>query len=116
MKSYLPRYLSSSSGATGGEEGDSVLMKGRTRTSVESLPGELDGGIYDACVANILAQPLCGLVETIARMVKPGGGIGLSGILSYQADMVIDSYREYFDHVKVAEEREGWILITGTRK
>ena len=73
--------------------------------------------MYDLCAANILAAPLATLASTIARLVKsPGGEVGLSGILTSQADMVISAYGEYFDDVKVAGEDGGWVLITGRRK
>lgn len=92
---------------------------GTTETTVtrdEILPQELDGPIYDACVANILADPLIMLSKRLAGMIRPGGRIGLSGILSEQGEEVVEAYLEYFDDVKVAHELNGWVLVTGTRK
>ena len=72
--------------------------------------------IYDLCAVNILAQPLIGLAPTIASLVKSGGEIGLSGVLSSQATSVVEAYKEFFDDVKVAGEENGWVLITGQRR
>jgi len=110
MKSYLPRSLGDD------DESASVIMKALHRTTTDVLPESLDGPRYDACAANILAGPLRSLVKTIAGMVRSGGRIGLSGILSYQADDVVQAYSELFDDVKVEREQAGWVLITGTRK
>ena len=110
MQSFLPGKLDEDI------ESASVIMKARARTDEKSLPNDLDGAIYDACAANILAGPLIGLVEGIASMIKPGGKLGLSGILKYQANDVVEAYSNFFDDVQVAKELEGWVLITGTRK
>jgi ribosomal protein L11 methyltransferase len=110
MKSFLPSSFGND------DESASLIMKAVNRSSVESLPEELDGQRYDACVANILAGPLIGLADTIAGMVKEGGKIGLSGILEWQSDDVIKAYSEHFDDVKVEDTSRGWVLITGERK
>ena len=86
------------------------------RATVDMLPENLDSQIFDACAANILAGPLISLAETIANMVKPGGYIGLSGILEWQSDDVVEAYSEYFDNVRVEETSRGWVLISGQRK
>lgn len=41
-------------------------------------------GKYDIVIANILLNPLLDLAENIISYVKPGGVVGLSGILSEQ--------------------------------
>jgi len=109
MKSYLPPLEE-----TEDSESKSLLMKAHQISDSEILQD--DGMLYDACVANILAGPLVTLAPTLASMVKPNGYLGLSGILEPQAEMVMDAYSEYFDNVKVENERGGWILIAGTRK
>lgn len=110
MKSYLPRNLGSD------DESASLIMKAMQRSAVDILPEEMDKQIFDACAANILAGPLISLAKTIADMVKPGGRIGLSGILEWQSDDVIEAYSEFFDNVKVDETSRGWCLISGQRK
>jgi len=114
MRSYLPPAKLLSDG--GDSESASVMMRGQVRAeNVESLPQKWDGPIFDACAANILAGPLIGLAGTISSMVRPGGRLGLSGVLKNQAEKVVEAYSEYFEHVEVAGEEGGWVLITGTR-
>ncbi|MFT6073339.1 MAG: ribosomal protein L11 methyltransferase [Yoonia sp.] len=52
----------------------------------------VDGGPYDLIFANILKGPLIGLAPDIARNVKAGGYVILSGILNEQANDVIAVY------------------------
>lgn len=67
-------------------------------------------------LSNILAGPLISLSETIASMLKPGAKIGLSGILAWQGEDVVEAYSEYFNDVKVEKEKGGWVLVSGTKK
>lgn len=83
---------------------------------VQGLPNELNGQIYDLCVANILPKALTTLGSVIAGMVKPGKEIALSGIRDHQANDIIQIYSAYFNDCKVDREKEGWVLIRGTRK
>jgi|EP00979_Chaetoceros_neogracilis_P016258 ribosomal protein L11 methyltransferase len=110
MKNYMPRQLGSD------DESASLIMKAMQRAKVEFLPEEMDGPRFDACAANILAGPLCSLAETIANMLRPGARLGLSGILEWQGEDVVEAYIEYFDDVKVEKEKGGWVLVTGIRK
>lgn len=110
MKNYLPSDLGQD------DESASLIMKAIQRASVETLPEEFDGAVFDACAANILAGPLCSLCEPIAEKLKPGAPIGLSGILEWQGEDVVEKYAEYFDNVKIEKEKNGWVLVTGTRK
>lgn len=68
----------------------------------------------DALLANILAAPLITLAPTLARRVRPGGHIVLSGILQRQADGVSAAYAHWFD-MDAPVLREGWALVTGRR-
>jgi len=110
MQSYLPRHLG------GDDESASLIMKAMKRSAAPVLPEELDGPFFDACAANILAGPLISLAGTLASMLKPGAPLGLSGILAWQGEDVVEAYSELFDDVKVEKEKGGWILVTGTRK
>lgn len=110
MRSYLPRTLGND------DESASLIMKAMQKASVETLPEELDGAHFDACAANILAGPLISLAETIAGMMRPGAKLGLSGILSWQGEDVVEAYSEFFDDMKVEKEKGGWVLVSGTRK
>jgi len=110
MNNYLPPLEE-----TEDSESKSILMKGHQKGQQEVLPEGLNAPIYDALVANILAAPLVTLSKTIAGLVKQNGFLGLSGILSQQGDAVVNAYSTFFDDVKIAEELNGWVLVTGTR-
>jgi ribosomal protein L11 methyltransferase len=49
----------------------------------------------DLVLANILAKPLCRLSRAIARAVKPGGVVVLSGLLAEQETQVRAAYRAH---------------------
>ena len=68
----------------------------------------------DVVVANILANPLTVLAPLLCGLTRSGGRIALSGILAAQTDMVRAAYRPAFE-LEVAGERDGWVLLTGTR-
>jgi ribosomal protein L11 methyltransferase len=69
----------------------------------------------DVVVANILANPLIVLAPLLMSMTRKGGYIALSGILTDQVEEVERIYRQWFE-MRIAGEREGWVLLTGTRK
>ncbi len=68
----------------------------------------------DIVVANILANPLTVLAPLLCRLTRSGGRIALSGILAAQTEMVRAAYRPAFE-LEVSCERDGWVLLTGTR-
>lgn len=70
---------------------------------------------FDILVANILTNPLCVLAPLLSSLVLPQGKLGLSGILKEQTEQVFAAYRSTFD-LEVADEQEGWVLITGQRR
>ncbi|WP_251978509.1 50S ribosomal protein L11 methyltransferase [Salinicola avicenniae] len=78
-------------------------------------PEKLGQGRFDVVVANILAAPLIELAADIAGRVAPGSLIALSGILSAQADSVLDAYRAQGLYMDEPVEKDGWILLTGRR-
>ena len=69
----------------------------------------------DIVIANILAGPLVDLVDAIVAPLKPGGRIGLSGILSQQAQSVADAYADII-HFDPITEKDGWVCLSGYRK
>ena len=69
----------------------------------------------DIVVANILSSALSVLAPIIAKACKPQGKIALSGILKEQVEMLTEIYSAWFNLNKPIE-REGWILISGTKK
>lgn len=75
-------------------------------------PGNLSA---DVVVANILAGPLRELAPLITTLPKPGGLLGLSGILASQAENVAAAYVDACSLDPVAEKDE-WCRITGRRR
>ncbi|MGN1282124.1 MAG: 50S ribosomal protein L11 methyltransferase [Succinivibrio sp.] len=75
----------------------------------------LSVGKSPVTVANILAGPLAELEPVIAQLTETGGLLALSGILTEQADSVIEAYSKDFVMNKV-QSLEGWALLTGTRR
>jgi len=69
----------------------------------------------DILVANILAGPLHELAPRFAGLLKRGGALALSGILSGQEHDLLARFAESFDDL-VTVEREGWVRISAERR
>lgn len=68
-------------------------------------------GPFDLIVANILAKPLMRMAPDMARFVRTGGSIVLSGILERQRNAVLAAYvGQEFRHVRTLW-REGWVTL-----
>ncbi|OHV90766.1 50S ribosomal protein L11 methyltransferase [Mesorhizobium sp. ORS 3428] len=66
---------------------------------------------FDLIVANILARPLMRLAPEMAKHIRLGGSLVLSGILDRQRDAVISAYvGQSFRHARTLH-REGWVTI-----
>lgn len=80
-----------------------------------SLPERAELEPSDYVVANILAGPLVSLAPTLLPLLKSGGRLCLSGILTSQVDAVIEAYSHLieFDH---HAQREEWSCIAGYKK
>jgi len=70
---------------------------------------------YPVVLANILATPLKMLAPLLAGHVKPGGHLVLAGILARQEQELKDAYAEVGLQLQVANEEEGWILMTARK-
>ena len=79
------------------------------------FPDELDAESADLVIANILANPLIDLADTLAGQVTFAGHIVLTGILAEQAANVMTAYRSWFDF-RDPVEREGWVLLEGVKR
>ena len=79
------------------------------------LPEKAPAMEADLLVANILAGPLVQLAPTLTKLIKTGGKLVLSGLLTQQEDEIREAYGESFNLDPVAE-KEGWIRITGTKQ
>lgn len=69
----------------------------------------------DIVVANILSNPLIMLAPILAQAVRHGGQIVLSGILQEQTEEVKTIYQQWLEMQK-ANEKEGWVLLTGVKR
>jgi len=76
----------------------------------------IDGQTFDLIVANILAPILIQLAPELEKRLESGGRIALSGVVEQQAYQVVDAYKKLFQDVKVEEEEDGWVLITGIKR
>ncbi len=79
------------------------------------LPNDFNKEPVDILIANILAQPLVDFAPLFASLVNPNGKILLSGILTEQAESVINAYNPWFNMGKPMIKEE-WICIEGIRK
>ncbi|MBS1144821.1 MAG: ribosomal protein methyltransferase [Proteobacteria bacterium] len=71
-------------------------------------------GEYGVVVANILSNPLRVLAPAICAHVRSGGRLALSGILREQAEEIIAIYAQWLP-MKVADTREDWVCLEGTK-
>ena len=75
---------------------------------------ELTRGRYPLVFANILATPLKLLAPLLSGHVDRGGHLVLAGILERQVDELRAAYAPWLA-LQVADQDEGWVLMTGQR-
>lgn len=85
------------------------------RAGLPDLVGEAQGA-YPLVLANILATPLRMLSPLLASHVAAGGHLVLAGILARQEQELKDAYAEVGLQLQVANEEEGWILMTAQKR
>jgi len=85
------------------------------RAGLPELVGEARGA-YPLVLANILATPLKMLSPLLAGHVAPGGHLVLAGILARQEQELKDAYAEVGLQLQVANEEDGWILMTAQKR
>jgi len=66
-------------------------------------------------MANILSGPLAELAPTLAKHTKTKGDIVLSGILREQAEVVLNTYSEFFNMDEPVFD-EDWTMLHGIKK
>lgn len=76
---------------------------------------EMTAAPADVLLANILAEPLVALAPSLAALVKPGGHLVLSGLLTQQAPQVAMPYQPWFD-IDPVSIREDWARLSGKRR
>jgi ribosomal protein L11 methyltransferase len=74
---------------------------------------DLARGKYQTVLANILATPLKVLAPLLCGHLAPGASLVLAGILTRQAEELTDAYAPHVV-LTVADEQEGWVLMTAT--
>ncbi|MFT5421393.1 MAG: ribosomal protein L11 methyltransferase [Candidatus Endobugula sp.] len=79
------------------------------------LPENCPNQAADIMLANILAGPLAELADTLLALIKPHGKICLSGILSHQAQAVMDAYSHAIDFDPV-EQKQEWVRLSGCKR
>lgn len=72
-------------------------------------------GPYDLVFANILMGPLVRLSPDLATMVRPGGRVVLSGLLSYQEPTVRRAYSQRGLVLEHRFRKESWSTLTYRR-
>jgi ribosomal protein L11 methyltransferase len=81
-----------------------------------ALPEQLSLQPVDLLLANILANPLVRLSADIAKRVKTGGYIVLSGILNEQQSLIIEAYTlQGFQNFQITEDA-GWLCLSAQKK
>ena len=74
---------------------------------------------YDLVIANILADVIIELRDTLLHHLKANGTLLLTGILSSQADRVIAAFGDewvFSQHNSKHQDRGHWALLTGGKK
>jgi ribosomal protein L11 methyltransferase len=77
-------------------------------------PETLPAVTADIVLANILSGPLLELAPRFAGLVRPGGNLVLSGVLSDQAAALLEKYRTWFN-MEPTTTREEWVRLSGQR-
>ncbi len=77
-------------------------------------PEALPAVTADVLLANILSGPLLELAPRFASLVRPGGKLVLSGILTDQAASLLEKYRTWFN-MEPATTRDEWVRLSGQR-
>lgn len=66
---------------------------------------------FDLVIANILAGPLIAMAPQIAAITAPRAAIVLAGLLTSQADAVVDAYRAAGCALERADRRGDWTIL-----
>lgn len=66
-------------------------------------------------IANILTNPLLALAPLLAGHCLPNGRLVLSGILTEQANLVIEVYKKWFD-IEQWQQQSGWVCLSGIKR
>lgn len=79
----------------------------------DPVPKDFTG--FDVVAANILLNPLVELAGRITGYCKPGGLVGVSGILVEQVAQVKEAYSQYLEDIATSYDN-GWACVSGRKK
>lgn len=79
-----------------------------------STPENFPPILADIVLANILAKPLMKLSQQLANRITANGYLILSGILTEQANSIINEYQHFFS-MDTPVYREDWCRLTGIK-
>jgi ribosomal protein L11 methyltransferase len=80
------------------------------------LVKEFQSEPVDLVLANILAGPLKELAPVFQSLVKPGGTLVLSGLLTSQAEELQTHYQAFGFDLDTFEQQEEWGLLAGKKR
>ncbi len=78
-------------------------------------PEQMDAGVYDVVVANILTGPLLDLAPRLVSALASGAPMALSGILRDQAGEVVERYAALGIADISVDVREDWVRVSGRK-
>ncbi len=78
-------------------------------------PGIAKAAPFDLAFANILKGPLIALAPDMAKSIRPGGHVILSGILNEQADEIVNIYQDIGFIVDERQKINEWTTLTLAR-
>jgi ribosomal protein L11 methyltransferase len=76
-----------------------------------ALPEDAPSGVYDLILANILADPLVFMAETLRALLAPGGELVLSGLMVDQAERVLAAYTARGLTLKLRRDEGEWSAL-----
>jgi len=80
------------------------------------LVKDFDSEPVDLLIANILAGPLKALAEEFDRLLKPGGTLVLSGLLTSQAEELQTHYQAFGITLNTSISQDEWGLLAGVKQ
>jgi ribosomal protein L11 methyltransferase len=95
--------------------GEAPLIRAVTADGL-THPALAERAPYDLILANILAGPLTKLAPDIARALAPGGVAILSGLLTWQENMVASFYRPHGLIFRGVRREHVWSALTLERR
>jgi ribosomal protein L11 methyltransferase len=99
--------------------GESTLIHAITADGLAS-PALAAKAPYDLIIANILASPLTQLAPSIAHSLSKGGALILSGLLTWQENLVLSFYRPFGLILRETRRDGPWTALVlerpGTRR